>query len=349
MSEDELALHLGADPDPVYGHQLSDAALPGVPAEGRVAVRWREAERVALPGGETVALRRPDWTLEGLAYGPMHAATARSPRVAPPMIGLGLVEAIPAADILAGADPDDRDGDGVSGRAHIVWSPEYGRPMLGRFGVRATTPTLRQQAADAFNADIGLASPLRPDPAGDCTAAERLCRDAPDGADAAQGGVEVAGESLDLVTFYARTLAVPRRDRAGDGAVLRGKRVFHEIGCPACHRPKFVTHRLRDRPEHSFQLVWPYSDFLLHDMGPGLADGLPAGQATGAEWRTAPLWGLGLTEQVGGERQFLHDGRARSLPEAILWHGGEGQGARDRFAALGPEDRAALEAFLESL
>nr|WP_241524042.1 di-heme oxidoredictase family protein [Oceaniglobus indicus] len=346
----DLERYLGADPDPVYGHQFSDNAIPGVAAEGQVSVEWIEAETVDLPGGERVTLRRPHWTLRDLGHGPMDPATRISPRVAPQMIGLGLVEAIPADDILAHADPDDEDGDGISGRAHLVWSPEYQAEMLGRFGVRATTPTLRQQAADAFNADIGLASPLRPDPAGDCTPAQAGCRDAPHGMDDEQGGFEVSQQSLDLVTFYTRNLAVPRRDAVDDPQVLRGKQLFYEARCTACHVPKFVTHRLDEtRAEDSFQLVWPYSDFLLHDMGPGLADGLPAGQADGSEWRTAPLWGIGLTQEVSGHRQFLHDGRARSLSEAILWHGGEAQAARDHFAALNAENRAAIIAFLESL
>lgn len=346
---DELSRYLGAGPDPVYGHQFSDASVAGVPAEGRVRVDWIDAQTVTVPGEVTVTLRRPEWSLDSLAYGKLALDTAISPRVAPQMIGLGLIEAIPSADIIAGADPEDTDGDGISGRAHIVWSPEYEMEMLGRFGVRATTPTLRQQAADAFNADIGISSPLRPDAAGDCTEAQIACRRARDGNDAAQGGTEVSGESLDLVTFYSRNLAVPRRADVGDRQVLRGKALFAQANCSACHTPKFVTHRLADRPEDSFQLIWPYSDFLLHDMGPGLADGLPAGQATGSEWRTPPLWGIGLTEQVSGHRQFLHDGRARSLTEAILWHDGEGRAARDAFAAFPPADRAALLAFLESL
>ena len=344
-----LERYLGAGPDPAYGHQFSDLSVQGVPAEGRVEVEWEEAETVRFADGDPVTLRRPRWTLADLGYGPLGAATAISPRVAPQMIGLGLVEAIPAADILAHADPDDTDGDGISGRPNVVWSPEYETEMLGRFGVKATTPTIRQQSADAFNADIGLASPLRPDPWGDCTAIQSACRAAFHGMDPAQDGFEVSGASLDLVAFYARTLGVPKRDRVDDAEVLDGKAAFMEAGCAACHVPKFVTHRLKDRPEHSFQLIWPYSDFLLHDMGADLADGLPAGSATGTEWRTAPLWGLGLTEAVSGHRQFLHDGRARSPEEAILWHGGEGEAARAAYVALPAGRRAALLAFLESL
>ncbi|MGB3553521.1 MAG: di-heme oxidoredictase family protein [Jannaschia sp.] len=341
---DELTAYLGALPDPVLGHQLSDRSLPGQPAEGRVRVAWEPARIVELPGGNSVTLHRPIWSLPGAA---LHPDTRISPRVAPQMIGLGLVEAIPAADILAHADPEDADGDGVSGRPNVVWSPEYETEMLGRFGVRATTPTLRQQAADAFNADMGLSSPLRPDPAGDCTTEQTACRSGPHGTD--DHGTEVAGESLDLVAFYSGTLGVPARVSVDDPQVLRGKELFHAARCTACHVPKFVTHRLEDRPEHSFQLIWPYSDFLLHDMGPGLADALPAGRATGSEWRTPPLWGLGLVEQVGGHRQYLHDGRARSLAEAILWHDGEGRAARDAYAILSAVDRAVLHAFLESL
>ena len=342
-----IEAYLGAWPDPVYGHQLADRSLPGHAAEARVAVEWVEHD-VALAGGETISLRQPVWRLD-LAQGALDPRTALSPRVAPPMIGLGLVEVIPATDILALADPEDRDGDGISGRPNVVWSPEFDRPMLGRFGVRATTPTLRQQAADAFVADMGLSSPLRPEPWGDCTTAQADCRAGPHGEDAAQDDREVSAEALDLVAFYSGTLGVPARRNVDDPGVLRGKALFHEAGCVACHAPKFVTHRLEDRPWHSFQLVWPHSDFLLHDMGPGLADGLPAGSATGSEWRTAPLWGIGLTEAVSGHTLFLHDGRARSLTEAILWHGGEGQAARDAFAAMPPPDRAALIRYLESL
>ncbi|MDN5568693.1 MAG: c-type cytochrome [Paracoccus sp. (in: a-proteobacteria)] len=335
--------------DPVYGHQFSDLSVAGIAAEGRVTVNWRAADRFDLPGGETVTLRRPEWSLDDLGYGPLDPATRISPRVAPQMIGLGLVEAIPAADIIALADPDDADGDGISGRANIIWSPEFEQPMLGRFGVRASTPTLRQQAADAFHNDIGIASPLHPAPWGDCTTAQTECRQAPDGLSAEQDNLEVSGDSLDLVTFYSRNLAVPARADVDDPQVLRGKQMFHELGCTSCHRPSFVTSRLKNRDEQSFQLIWPYSDFLLHDMGPGLDDSLPAGQATGAEWRTAPLWGMGLTQQVSGQKTFLHDGRARSLTEAVLWHGGEAETTRDGFVQLPEKDRAALIAFLESL
>jgi CxxC motif-containing protein (DUF1111 family) len=154
---------------------------------------------------------------------------------------------------------------------------------------------------------------------------------------------------LDLVTFYSRNLAVPARRKMDDPQVLRGKQVFYETGCTSCHTPSFVTHRLQDQPEQSFQLIWPYTDMLLHDMGPALADNRPEARATGQEWRTPPLWGIGLTQQVSGHTYFLHDGRARSLLEAVLWHGGEAAAQRDTVVQLETADREALIAFLESL
>jgi CxxC motif-containing protein (DUF1111 family) len=267
-----------------------------------------------------------------------------SPRIAPPMIGLGLLEAIPAAEIQAGADPDDRDGDGISGRAAEVRSGQHDRLMLGRFGWKALTPTMEDQVADAFAADMGMSSRLHRDGFGDCTTAQEACRTAPDGADAPED-VEVPDKLLDLVVFYVRNLAVPGRT----GANERGQALFGAAGCAACHRPGFTTGEVPGRPEHSGQRIWPYTDLLLHDMGEGLADNRPEGDADGREWRTPPLWGIGRTAAVSGHTQFLHDGRARSLLEAILWHGGEAQAARDAVAGMSPADRAALIAFLESL
>lgn len=333
-------------PDPVYGEQLQNFSIAGQRAEAEPAVTWEEIP-VTLAGGEVVHLRRPDWRAANLAYGPLAEGAMMSLRLAPQMIGLGLLEAIPAADILAREDPEDADGDGISGRANIVRSEEFGQPMLGRFGWKAGAPTVRAQSAGAFSGDMGLSTSLHPDPWGECTQAQPDCRAAPDGR--GDEGVEVDRRSLDLVAFYVRNLGVPAREGVDDGQVLHGKAMFHAAGCPACHTPKHVTHRLADRPENSFQLIWPYTDLLLHDMGEGLADHRPEGRATGREWRTAPLWGIGLTAQVTGTVELLHDGRARSLAEAILWHGGEARASRDAFAAMVPEDRAALIRFLESL
>ncbi|MDO9639926.1 MAG: di-heme oxidoredictase family protein [Pseudotabrizicola sp.] len=343
-----VAEYLATAPDPVYGGQLQDFGTAGHVAEYRLDVAYEEVA-VALSEGESASLRQPTYRAADLGYGPLHPDAMLSPRVAPQMIGLGLLEAIPAADILALADPDDADGDGISGRPNIVWSVEYGMPMLGRFGLKAGTATIREQSAAAFSGDIGISTPLFPDPWGDCTAAQTACRTAIHGDDAGQGGLEVDAQGLDLVTFYSRNLGVPaRRDEAGP-EVLRGKAVFYQTGCTGCHRPAFVTHRLADQPEQSFQLIWPYTDLLLHDMGDGLADNRPEARSTGTEWRTPPLWGIGLTQQVSGHSTFLHDGRARTLLEAILWHGGEAQAARDRVVDMPAADRADLIRFLESL
>ncbi|PTR41832.1 CxxC motif-containing protein, DUF1111 family [Mameliella alba] len=343
----EIEGYIPSAPEPTYGTQLQDFSLPGHAAEYRLQVDYKEIT-VPLSGGDTATLRKPTYTAADLGYGPLHPKAMLSPRVAPQMIGLGLLEAVPAAEILAGADPGDANGDGISGRANIVWSVEFDMPMLGRFGHKAGNPTILEQTAAAFVGDIGISSPLFPAGAGECTDLQADCQAAPHGGGDARG-FEVDAEGLELTAFYSRNLGVPARRNMDDSQVLRGKQVFYDTGCAACHRPKFVTHRLPDRPEHSFQLIWPYTDMLLHDMGAGLADGRPEARATGREWRTAPLWGIGLTEQVSGHTTFLHDGRARSLLEAILWHGGEAQPQRDAVTRMPPPDRNALIAFLESL
>ncbi|MEM9433057.1 MAG: di-heme oxidoredictase family protein [Pseudomonadota bacterium] len=339
--------YLATLPEPTYGTQMQDFSLAGHPAEYRLNIEYEERE-ILLSGGEVASLRVPTYTAEDLGYGPLHPDAMLSPRVAPQMIGLGLLEAIPAADIMALADPNDADGDGISGRPNVVWSVEYDQPMLGRFGLKAGNPTVRQQSAEAFAGDIGISSPLFPAAWGECTPSQSNCRKAPHG-DADDRRFEIDDVGLDLVTFYSRNLGVPARRNVDDPQVLRGKDVFFETGCTSCHQPAFVTHRLDNQPEQSFQLIWPYTDMLLHDMGPGLADNRPEARATGMEWRTPPLWGIGLTEKVSGHTYFLHDGRARSLLEAVLWHGGEAQSHSDAVVDMPPGDRQALIKFLESL
>jgi len=335
-------------PEPTYGGQLQDLAIPGHQAEGRMVIHYEETP-VTLADGEVVSLRRPSYTVSELGFGAMRADVMMSPRVAPPMIGLGLLEAIDEADILAAADPDDADGDGISGRPNRVWSAEHGLVMLGRFGWKAGQPTLAAQNAGAMAGDIGVSNPLNPDAWGDCTPAQTACRAGPHGDSPQYDGLEAPDAMMKLILFYARNLAVPARRDVDDPTVLRGKQLFYESGCTGCHTPKFATRRDYEVPALAGQLIWPYSDLLLHDMGDGLADHRPEGAADGREWRTPPLWGIGLTEAVNGHTYFLHDGRARGLAEAILWHGGEAQAARDAFAALPAADRAALVAFLNSL
>ena len=338
---------IASQPDPTLGTQLQDFAAPGQTAEGRMTITYTDV-LVTLADGEIVTLRQPAYGIATRA--PLHPDLQLSPRIAPQMIGLGLLEAIPAADLLARVDENDSDGDGISGRASIVPDTLSGVPMLGRFGHKAGAATVKDQSAAAFSGDMGLSTPLHPDPWGDCTPLQTACRLAEHGQDPGlRDGLEVDAASLDLVTYYARNLGVPERRNVDDPQVLRGKEMFHQLNCSGCHTPKHVTNRLTDHPEQSFQLIWPYTDLLLHDMGPGLADNRPEGRATGREWKTPPLWGIGQTEQVGGHAQFLHDGRARSLLEAVLWHGGEAQAARDALIALPQPDRQALLAFLDSL
>ena len=377
-------------PDPRLGRQLQDRAVPGLQAEGRVRVTWKPVP-FAYPNGTAATLRRPAFATDA----PLAPGTALLPRMAPPMIGLGLLEAIPEADLAARADPGDRDGDGISGRLARTAAGD-----VGRFGWKASSPTIAHQSATAFALDMGLSTRTFPAPWGDCTRAQPACRDAPHGdatrgggggsqydatdrghptgradaghaapsRDRATGGTATAGSAapphdaaapparapeidpdlLDLVTFYASHLAVPARRNMDDPSVLAGKALFHEARCIACHVPKHATGA--DAPEgQAGQLIWPHTDLLLHDMGPGLADPAPLPGRDAAEWRTPPLWGIGLTRTVGGQAFYLHDGRARSLEEAVLWHGGEAAASRDAFAAAPAALRADLIAFLESL
>jgi CxxC motif-containing protein (DUF1111 family) len=346
--EDLDAHSVNSIPDPTYGAQLQDNAIQGFQAEGKLKIDYADKE-VKLGDGESVMLRAPAYALADLAYGPASPSLMLSPRVAPPMIGLGLLEAVPEDEILANADPDDANHDGISGRPNTVWSREQRRPMLGRFGWKAGVPTIAQQAAEAFAGDMGLSTTMIWLPSGDCTAKEVDCIKAPNGNSPKYQHSEVGDEFFKLVVFYAENLAVPPRRDPDAPDVLKGKEIFYRIGCASCHQPKFVTGDLPGNPQLSHQLIYPYTDMLLHDMGDGLADNRPEGVASGNEWRTAPLWGIGLTQTVSGHTLFLHDGRARNIAEAILWHGGEGEASRDAFAALSKEDRDRLIAFVNWL
>ncbi len=334
--------------DPVYGWQLQDQAVAGLPPEGRPRITYDEVA-VPLAGGEAASLRRPTLRLDNPGYGAFAPDLMISWRIAPPMIGLGLLEAIAAEDILARADPDDSDGDGISGRVAAVLDIVTGATAPGRFGWKAAEASIRGQSAHAFAGDMGLSTSPAPNPYGDCTAAQAACLTMPNGVQPRLGAEEAPDAVLDAVVFYASNLAVPARRGVDDPEVLAGKAAFYAAGCPACHTPKFVTSRDAAQPELRFQLVWPYTDLLLHDMGAGLADHRPEGDADGFEWRTPPLWGIGLSQTVHAEAGFLHDGRARTLLEAVLWHGGEAAAAREQVVTMTPETRASMIAFLESL
>jgi CxxC motif-containing protein (DUF1111 family) len=325
----------------VYGDQLQPQAIQDVPGEGTPRVDYVERPG-AFADGEPYSLRVPTYTIDDPALGPLPADLRVSPRVAPAMIGMGLLAAIPEADIRGRADPDDGDGDGISGRANDVWDHAAGAVALGRFGWKANQPSVRQQTAGAFLGDMGITSSLFP--AQNCPDGQPACAAARTG-----GDPEIADDLLADVVFYSATLAVPARRDVDDPRVLRGKDLFHAAGCAACHVPRHVTGPDPELPEVADQTIFPYTDLLLHDMGDDLADDRPDFAADGREWRTPPLWGIGLVETVNGHTYFLHDGRARGLMEAVLWHGGEAEPARDAVLELDRDDRDALLAFLDSL
>lgn len=341
----ELIKKNGVLPEPVYGGQLQDMAVPGVEPEGRVRIEY-EPMPVRFRDGTVVELRKPTLSITHLGYGPMHPETRASVRIAPPMIGLGLLEAIPDTAILANADPDDKDGDGISGRPNWVWDDEQQTVVMGRFGWKAGQPNLNQQNVHAFSGDMGLTTSLRN--FDDCTPTQTDCLAAPNG-NGPDGEPEVSDNILRLVLFYSRNLGVPARRNIENPQVLAGKNLFYEAGCQQCHTPQFKTRHDAAEPELANQVIRPYSDLLLHDMGAELADNRTEFQATGREWRTPPLWGIGLAQTVSRHARFLHDGRARDLLEAVLWHGGEAQAAQRQVLAFDAEQRAALLAFLNSL
>jgi CxxC motif-containing protein (DUF1111 family) len=326
--------------EPVYGDQLQDRSILGVPAEGQM-LRLYVEEPGAFADGGTYSLRRPMYEFEDLAYGPISVEVEVSPRLAPAVIGAGLLEAIPEEDILGSADPDDADGDGISGRPNWIKDSIGGEPTLGRFGWKANVTSVERQVARAFIGDIGITSHFFPDQ--NCTETQTACSAAPSG-----GEPEIPDDRMEKVVFYNQTLAVPARRNLDSPDVEAGARLFNDIGCVGCHQPRQETGDA-EIAALANQVIFPFTDLLLHDMGPGLADDRADGEASGSEWRTPPLWGIGLTESVSGHTFFLHDGRARSLEEAVLWHGGEAEPAASGFKALSSEQRSQLLAFLGSL
>ncbi len=346
--------------DSTVGGQLQHHANPDISPEVALRVSYTYSE-LTLNGGEVVQLRRPHWHITSLYTGyPLDADTLLSPRLSPAMIGLGLLERISEADLLAREDAEDRNGDGISGRANRVWSLESQTVTLGRFGWKAGQPSVLEQTAGAFAGDMGLTSRLHPDEG--CLAHQADCLAAPTGnGDSTESyPYEVADAVLDKVAFYAAHLAVPERRAAKDAQVQRGKQVFWDAGCEACHRESYLTPPDPSAPALANQRIYPYTDLLLHDMGDDLADVTQANEsapqgilaeysASAQEWRTPPLWGIGLVKRVDPTASFLHDGRAQTLLEAIVWHGGEAAAARDRVINLAPSDRAALLAFLQDL
>ena len=324
-------------PVPGYGTQLNNRAIYGTSAEGNVKIDYTE-QTLTTADGTRVHLRYPNYTITD-TYQPLPEDVQVSPRVAPVVFGLGLLEAIPEKTILGYADEADVNGDGISGKPNYVWDVVQKRYALGRFGWKANQPTLLQQVASAYHDDMGITTSLFliENSAGQPQLTKNSTTP------------EVSDEILDVVTFYVQTLAVPARRNVDDPQVKHGEQLFAKAQCASCHIPTLRTGVLPDVPSVSNQTIHPYTDLLLHDMGPGLADNRPDFHASGTEWRTPPLWGIGLVRTVNGHTNFLHDGRARNLMEAVLWHGGEADTSREIVEQMSSVERDALIAFLESL
>jgi CxxC motif-containing protein (DUF1111 family) len=328
-------------PDENYGGQFNHLSILGIESEGSVEVWYQEISE-KYDDGSSYSLRKPIYQFKNLKYGDFASDMLISPRIAPHMVGLGLLEAISEETILALADPNDHNNDGISGKPNYVWDLVNNKESLGRFGWKCNQPSVRQQVAGAFNGDIGITSSLFPIEG--CAENQQACKNVP-----IDSKPELDERILDRVTLYSSSLAVPKRRDWDKPEVLKGKGLFHELKCEACHTPKYLTSTHPDFPEFASQTIYPYSDLLLHDMGDGLADGRPDGLANGNEWRTPPLWGIGLIPIVNRHTFLLHDGRARNVEEAILWHGGEAEASKIKFVSLNNEKRQAVIAFVNSL
>ena len=334
-----------------YGNQLQPFGILGVPAEATPSVRYTEVEG-AYEDGTPYTLLRPTYTISEPAYGAFPDAMMTSPRIAPQVIGLGLLEAIPTERLQALADPEDLDGDGISGRINRVWDIDAEALRPGRFGWKGDAPTVRQQVAGAFLGDIGITSPLID--SGECDDAQAECLESlekqREAAEANQtAALEIEDGNFERVVIYSSLLAVPALRNIENPQVRAGKQLFHDAGCAGCHTPSHRTSADAEFEEVRDQKIFPYTDLLLHDMGEELADGRPVFDASGSEWRTPPLWGLGLVDAVNDHTRLMHDGRARGFAEAILWHGGEARESRESFRAMSAREREALIAFLESI
>lgn len=333
--------HGGPLADPVYGGQFQEHSITTAKEEGTYAITWEEISG-KYPDGTPYTLRKPVFTFSDLQYGPMSENIMTSPRVAPQMIGLGLLESIDADAIIAAADPDDKNGDGISGRPNYVWNVITQKEELGRFGWKANEPSLLQQICGAFNGDIGITTDYFKDQ--HISAQQKELNTLPTG-----GAPEMPHDDLQKLHLYTATLAVPARRNVEDKQVLQGKEIFKSVGCNKCHTEKFTTGSATEFTVLHNQTIRPFTDMLLHDMGSGLADGRPDFLASGSEWRTPPLWGIGLFKTVNKHTFYLHDGRARSIEEAILWHGGEAEQIKQSYMQLDKSDRDKLLAFLQSL
>ena len=334
--EDE---HGGPVAAPGFGGQLQNVALFGVQPEASVDLSYTE-QKFTFPDGDTAWLRTPTYVLTN-PYMPLPANLLTSPRLGPTVFGLGLLENVPEETILSFTDPTDANNDGIKGRANYVYNPYTKKREIGRFGKKSNTSSLLVQVATAFQQDMGLTSYVQP--------TKSVFGQPQMSAVPASTTHDLADSALDAVVFYVRTLSVPARRNTTNALVKRGETIFKQINCSGCHMPTMYTGVVPGLPALSGQRIHAYTDMLIHDMGDGLADHRPDYLAGGNDWRTPPLWGIGMFVKTNGVPYYLHDGRARSLKEAILWHDGEGKRSRDQFVQLPAADRQALIAFLNSL
>jgi CxxC motif-containing protein (DUF1111 family) len=342
--------HGGPKPHPNYGDQIQNQGLMGqdrdatylgerVPPEANLYLEWQEAP-ATFADGEKVMLRKPRLRVEKLNFGPLGPEVMYSLRIALPTFGLGLLEAVSEADILAIAERQKSQG--VNGRPNYVWDAIGKRTALGRFGWKSNQPSIKQQIAAAAHGDLGVTSPLYDKE--NCPPVQVACAYQPPG-----NQPELIELNWDELEFWTLALAVPARRNVGDADFRSGERLFAEAKCAVCHVPEMQAGVLPGLPQIEGQVFHPYTDLLVHDMGEELADGRPDFKAGSRDWRTPPLWGLGLSQTVNGSTAMLHDGRARNPTEAILWHGGEAESAREAFRNMPKADREALLKFLSSI
>ncbi|MEQ1881502.1 MAG: di-heme oxidoredictase family protein [Burkholderiales bacterium] len=342
--------HGGPNPHPNYGDQFQNHSLDGsnvdlahggqpIPAEAALYLDW-EARDFTLANGEIVSLRKPKLRIENPAFGPIESDVMISLRVAQPLVGIGLLDAVSEKTLLAIARTQRANG--INGRPNYVWDAVNQRMAMGRYGWKANVPNLKMQIAAAAIGDMGVNSTLYPEQ--NCPPAQTLC------ANMLPGNLpEIIGPEIDSLALWMQGLAVPARRDVADARVQRGAALFEQARCAMCHVPELKTGNTAPLPQLANQTFRAYTDLLLHDMGEGLADGRPDFQAGPRDWRTPALWGLGLSETVTGRATLLHDGRARNVSEAILWHGGEAQKSRQMFSEMSKADREALVKFVEAI
>ncbi len=329
---------------PVYGKNFNPFATPNVPDEGRIKISHTVIKGQYVDGSSWQLLK-PEYQFIQLNYGPFEhdsiIKTAFSPRLGQSLIGMGLLEAISDEAILKNEDPNDLDQDGISGRAHRIQKNDTS--VIGRFGWKATQAKLINQITDALSNEQGIKT--RYQPHHNCTSFQQKCIES----DALSNAIELIDEDLTSLVFFTQTIPVPERRNSDHFDVIQGQRIFNSISCQKCHVDHYITSYIEDMPVLSEQAIYPYTDLLLHDMGEALSDNRPVGNASAREWRTPPLWGIGLNNIISGDESYLHDGRAKTLEQAILWHGGEAETAKNKFTSLTKTQRDQLIAFLKSL